>query len=548
MYLDIFFKVLGGLGLFLYGMGHLSNGMQKIAGERLKKILSLLTGNRFAAIGMGVFITALVQSSSVSTVMTIGFVNASLLTLQQALGVILGANIGTTVTGWLLALKIGVYGLPLAGLASLMYMFSSKEKNKNRALTLLGLGLLFLGLEFMSDGFKPFRTMPEFIKFFQSFNASPNGTLYYPGIIKATLVGACVTAIVQSSAATLGITITLAVQGLITYETAVALVLGENIGTTVTALLASLTATTNAKRAAYAHTLINIIGVCWVIPIFPFYLTFLSKISNVNHIPTAIATAHTTFNILNVCFFVPFVGYFSRFLTWAVPEDKNIVASNKVTHLDSLMTDLPSVVIGQTKEEILTMGNEIYQVFEKINAVYLDRDKANEAVDFVAIVEDRMDLFEKEITDANFAIMHKGLDESEISETRENLIVCEEYESISDYQLRISKTLKKIIDHDVYLDDMRKNTIVNLHNDIEAIFKDVNTAYRTNSKDAFILALKKCNNIKGTYHKARQLHLDNIPTELKDAMLSTGYMDILNYYRRIKEHLYAIIETYIKIQ
>ncbi|MGL5231937.1 MAG: Na/Pi symporter, partial [Fusobacteriaceae bacterium] len=175
MYLDIFFKVLGGLGLFLYGMGHLSNGMQKIAGERLKKILSLLTGNRFAAIGMGVFITALVQSSSVSTVMTIGFVNASLLTLQQALGVILGANIGTTVTGWLLALKIGVYGLPLAGLASLMYMFSSKEKNKNRALTLLGLGLLFLGLEFMSDGFKPFRTMPEFIKFFQSFNASPNG-------------------------------------------------------------------------------------------------------------------------------------------------------------------------------------------------------------------------------------------------------------------------------------------------------------------------------------------------------------------------------------
>ena len=548
MYLEIFFKVLGGLGIFLYGMNHLSNGMQKIAGERLKKILSLLTGNRFAAIGMGIVVTGLVQSSSVSTVMTIGFVNASLLTLQQALGVILGANIGTTITGWLLALKIGIYGLPLAGAASLAYMFSSKEKNKNRALTVLGLGLLFLGLEFMSDGFKPVRTMPEFIKFFQSFDAAPNGVLNYPGIIKATLVGASVTAVVQSSAATLGITIALAVQGLINYETAVALVLGENIGTTMTALLASLTATTNAKRAAYAHTLINIIGVCWVIPIFPFYLVLLSKYSNAVNLPTAIAAAHTTFNILNVCLFTPFVPYFARFLNYIVPEGKDVTISNKVTHLDSLMSEIPTVVIGQTKAEILTMGDEIFQVFDKINNVYLDRSKISDSLNFISIVEDRMDLFEKEITDANFAIMNKGLDDNEITETRENLIVCEEYESISDYQLRIGKTLCKIIEHDVYLDEMRKTTIVNLHNDIVVIFKDVNIAYKTNSKDTFIMALKKCNNIKGTYNRARQLHLDNIPAELKHAMLSTGYMDILNYYRRIKEHLYAIIETYIKIQ
>ncbi|MGL5902571.1 MAG: Na/Pi cotransporter family protein, partial [Cetobacterium sp.] len=263
MYLDIFFKVLGGLGLFLYGMENMSKGMQKMAGERLKKILAVLTTNRLLAIVMGVFVTGLVQSSSVSTVMTIGFVNASLLSLKQALGVILGANIGTTITGWILVLKIGKYGLPMAGAAAISTMFFTSEKAKTRAMAIMGLGLIFFGLELMSDGLKPLRSLPEFVSLFHAFTADT-----YLGVLKAAAVGALLTAVVQSSSATLGITITLAVQGLIDYPTAVALVLGENVGTTITALLASLNATANAKRAAYAHTIINITGVLWATTIF----------------------------------------------------------------------------------------------------------------------------------------------------------------------------------------------------------------------------------------------------------------------------------------
>ena len=547
MYWSVAFEVIGGLGLFLYGMGHMSSGMQKIAGDRLKKVLSLLTSNRIAAILVGIFITGLVQSSSVSTVMTIGFVNASLLTLKQALGVILGANIGTTITGWILVLKIGKYGLPMAGIAAIAYTFSNNEKRKTKALTVMGLGLIFLGLEIMSNGLKPLQSLPEFVNLFQVFNAAPEGIISFSGVLKAAIVGALLTAVVQSSSATLGITITLAVQGLINYETAVALVLGENIGTTLTALLASLNASANAKRAAYAHTLINIFGVCWVVPLFGWYLFFLKKIIDPTvSIAGAIATAHTIFNILNVLIFIPFIGYMADFLRILVKDDKEIV-TEKITHLDDLMVDFPSVIISQTMEEILEMGKEIQNSFVKLNEIYLNRSLVDKNLQLIMDSEEKLDLYQKEITDINFIILHKGLDATNVTLTRENLIICDEYETISDYLLRISKITKKIINNDIYLDEMRENTIIKLHTEINEIFDHVNEAYRTKNKDLFVLALKKCNNIKGTYSKARKIHLDTLTVSESQTMLSTGYMDMLNSYRRIKEHLGSIIEIFVKL-
>ena len=339
MYLDIAFNVLGGLGIFLFGMDSMSSGMQKLAGQRLKKILALLTTNRVVAILMGMFVTMLVQSSSVSTVMTIGFVNASLLTLKQALGVIFGANIGTTITGWILVLNIGKYGLPMVGAGAILYMFLKGEKAKTRALTFMGLGMIFLGLQLMSNGLKPVRSMPEFVRLFSLFSADT-----YFGVLKVAFIGALITAIVQSSSATLGITITLAVQGLIDYPTAVALVLGENVGTTITAFLATLNANANAKRAAYAHTIINTVGVIWVTAIFPYYLDFLSNFGSPEaNITMAIATAHTMFNVSNVIIFTPFIGYLADFLTKIVKDDEK--TSERITHIDELMLKLSLIHI-----------------------------------------------------------------------------------------------------------------------------------------------------------------------------------------------------------
>lgn len=543
MYLDVLFKVVGGLGLFLYGMENMSSGMQKIAGDKLKKILAALTTNRIMAILMGIFVTGLAQSSSVSTVMTIGFINASLLTLQQGLGVILGANIGTTITGWLLALNIGKYGLPIVGFAAIAFMFVKGEKSRTRALTVMGFGFIFLGLELMSKGLSPLRTLPEFINLFHSFKADS-----FFGVVKVAMVGALLTGVVQSSAATLGITITLATQGLIDYPTAVALVLGENVGTTVTALLASLGASSNAKRAAYAHTLINIVGVMWATITFRPYLSILAHFSDSTaNMATAIATAHTMFNIINVILFIPFIGYLAKFLCTIVKDDDNGVI--RVTKLSSLMVTLPNVIIDQTRTEVLTMAANIKEIFFKLEEVYYNSSKLEAYNEEIDAIEEKLDLYEKEVSDANFTILNKGLEASYVEETRGNLITCDEYETISDYLKRVSNSLMRLKKDDLELTQERKETLQKLNHMVFDFFDDINKAYKTKDRDLFMLSISKYTAIKNLYKEARHGHFDEEAKndETIPAKLSTGYMDILNYYRRATDHVYNIIEHYAKI-
>ena len=541
MYLNIIFNVIGGLGIFLYGMENMSGGMQKLAGKRLKKILAALTTNRIMAVLIGIFVTMLVQSSSVSTVMTIGFVNASLLTLKQALGVILGANIGTTVTGWLLVLNIGKYGLPITGAAAIAYVFFRSDKARTRSLTVMGLGLIFLGLDLMSNGLKPIRSMPEFIELFKLFNADT-----YFGAVKVACIGALITGIVQSSAATLGITITLAVQGLIDYPTAVALVLGENVGTTITAFLASLGATTNAKRAAYAHTIINMLGVIWVTSIFPFYIKFLGHIVDIeNNITFGIATAHTMFNVLNVFLFIPFTGPLSNFLTKIVKDSGK--SDEKVTKLDKLMVGTPSLIVGQTKVEVLAMAQNIKEMMFALEETYAKNEMISDAkLSRLQKMEDNLDLYQKEITDVNFLILNKDLTDSMREETRKNLEVCDEYETISDYLMRIGKSIRKIQDHDIQINDKARKTLFDLNENIEILFREINMAFETKDKERFIKSIKKANEITEKFRQARSFHLENVK-EGSSAVFSTSYMDILNHYRRIRDHIFNIIEVFTRL-
>ena len=541
MYFDIAFNVLGGLGIFLFGMDSMSSGMQKLAGQRLKKILALLTTNRVVAILMGMLVTMLVQSSSVSTVMTIGFVNASLLTLKQALGVIFGANIGTTITGWILVLNIGKYGLPMVGAGAILYMFLKGEKAKTRALTFMGLGMIFLGLQLMSNGLKPVRSMPEFVRLFSLFSADS-----YFGVLKVAFVGALITAIVQSSSATLGITITLAVQGLIDYPTAVALVLGENVGTTITAFLATLNANANAKRAAYAHTIINTIGVIWVTGIFPYYLDFLSNFgSPETNITMAIATAHTMFNVSNVIIFTPFIGILADFLTKIVKDDEK--TSERITHIDELMLKTPSVVVGQTKTEVLTMGKNISEMFSTLKDIYhSNRSISEEEVKRMRKIEDDLDIYQKEITTANFIILNnKNITDNLKIDTKNNLEVCDEYETISDYLMRIISSLKRLQDNSIPITEEEKNTLSTMNKDTEELFRNINTAYATKNKEMMIRSIEKANAITENYRIAKDKHLVNAGChETPIAMLTTSYMDTLNYYRRVRDHIYNIIEGF----
>ena len=260
--IDMTIAVLGGLAIFVYGMNIMSDGLQQIAGEKLKAVLSLMTKNRFLAIATGALVTAIIQSSSATTVMTVGFVNAGLLTLVQSIGVIFGANIGTTITGQLVALKLDSLAMPSIIIAVAGLLVAKKASVRGTLKTLLGFGFLFFGMSLMSSELKVLAGNEDFVKCFSSFDCTPRPgeSMPFMHILGAIAIGTACTVLVQSSSATIGITIALAESGVISVWTAVPIVFGDNIGTTVTALLASIGTNANAKRAALVHALFNLIG------------------------------------------------------------------------------------------------------------------------------------------------------------------------------------------------------------------------------------------------------------------------------------------------
>lgn len=537
MALELIFMVVGGLGIFLYGMENMSENMQKLAGNKLKNIIHLLTKNRVMAIILGTIATVVVQSSSVSTVMVIGMVNASIMNLTQAIGVILGANIGTTVTGWVLVLNIGKYGLPMAGAGALIGMWSKDERSQAKAKLLMSLGMVFLGLEFMGNGFRPLRTMPEFVEMFQRFSVTGMGS-----VVMVAAVGALLTALVQSSSATLGITITLAAQGLIDYKTGAALVIGLNIGTTITALIASFGANANAKRAAWSHTLINIVGLLWIMPLYGYYTEAMALIVDpVVNITKYLAVSHTVFNLINALAFVPFISKLASFLERVIKDREETVVS--ITHLDMRLIKTPAVVVEQTKEEIAGMGRDIQSMFISLSGSILGKGKMNESNKFMIDIEEKLDIVQKEITDVNFALLNEELEQEDVKFTRENLQVADEYETVSDYLVRISNSLHKLEKNDILLNNTKKETLDKLHLKIEDLFNYVNGAYETGNKDIIIEAMNRSAAIKELYNKARKEHMERVAENKMPAMLSTAYMDILNYYRRIKDHMVNVVET-----
>lgn len=536
--MDILFKVIGGLGIFLYGMESMSEGMQKLAGERLKKIISALTTNRLMAVLVGIVATVIVQSSSVTTVMVIGFVNALLMNLSQALGVILGANIGTTVTGWVLVLKIGKYGLPMAGVGALMGMFSKDSKGKYRAMLIMGLGMIFFGLELMSDGFKPLRSMPEFIEMFQKFHVTGFGTL-----LMVATVGALLTALVQSSSATLGITITLAAQGLIDVNTGVALVLGLNVGTTITALLASIGAKPNAKRAAYAHTIINIAGILWMLPIYNQYLLFLNRfVDSATETTKYLATAHTVFNIVNALLFVPLLPIMAKLLEKFVKSEEEIEKS--FTHLDSRLLDTPSLALDVGKKEILSLDNTIKGMFEYLKeAIGTELGAEDRKVKMIFETENRIDLIQKEMFGYLKELLKKDMLDTNIDKARNQLALVDEYESVSDYVTDITKLHLKLKENGMSLNSDKKAAIYGLQDEIEEFLTFVTGAYKDNKSDIMIEAVNKSNDITIKFKKLRDEHVTRIVEEDIDPMVSAMYMDILTNYRKLKNHIYHIAEV-----
>ena len=550
-------EVIGGLGIFLLGMKYMSEGLQTISGDRLRKMISLVTNNRIMGVLVGVMVTCIVQSSSVTTVMVVGFVNSGIMTLMQAIGVIFGANIGTTITGWILVLKIGKYGLPMLGIAAFFFLFSKRERLRYIGMAVMGVGMVFFGLELMKNGFKPIRDMHEFEIWFHAFKATT-----YLGIIKCAMVGCILTMIVQSSSATLGITIGLASTGVIEFQTAAALVMGENIGTTITAWLASLGTTTTAKRAAYAHVLFNVIGTSWFILMFPvaikavsatinFYMGFNPLGIDIDdmddekfaHIITAgIALTHTSFNVVNVLVFLPFAGLLGKLVTKLVPE-KGKKEISHLSYLNVRMLDTPSLGIVQSMDEVAEMGHHTEKMFGFLREI-VESDKPNE--DLVKKLfhrEEILDIVQKEITEFLGNMLSGNVPHDVAIAGRQQIRMADEYESISDYLANILKLRLKLNKEGMSFTDEEDRELMNLHDKVADYVRMITDSIKVGMPEIISKANTNGDMITHEIKELRARHLERVGQKTTTPLHSLIYTDILNCYRRVKDHALNIAEA-----
>lgn len=550
--------VIGGLGLFLLGMKNLSDGMQAIAGASLRRLISAVTDNRFLAVGTGVAVTCFLQSSSISTVIVVGFVNSGLMALHQAIGVIMGANIGTTITGWILTLQVGKYGLPILGLAGLVFLFTKRERARYVAMTIMGLGMVFFGLELMKDGFKPLREMEAFVNAFAWFAADS-----YFGVLKCALVGCLLTFLVQSSSATLAITIGLTSTGVIPFPTAAALVLGENIGTTITAVLASLGATTDAKRAAYAHVLFNVVGVAWITAVFSSYITGIDHFVayEMGHHPIglemsstedeqqfaqvvtfAIAATHTGFNVVNTIFFLPFVRIFARVLERLVPG-RVVKELPHLTSLDIRMLETPVIAIEQSHSEVRKMAAGAMKMMSWAARIVFTSERDDRRIEKLFHREEVLDTMEHEVVNFLSDLLSGSVPHSVIEECRLQLRVADELESISDTIAVIVKAELKIRNAGLELSDTQRKDLESLHLLVADYLQLVIDAFEHNRAEAITRAHSAGAAITRRIKDLRSIHLTSLTAGKIDPVVSTSYLTMLLNYRRLKDHCLNIAEA-----
>lgn len=410
MAMQIAIGLLGGLGMFLFGMKMMSAGLEKIAGERLKKIIEVLTSNKYVGVLVGAGVTAVIQSSSATTVMVVGFVNAGMMNLNQAIGVIMGANIGTTVTGQLISFKLEDIAPLVLGLGVAVWLFSKNRRTKQIAEIFIGLGLLFVGMGAMSDAVRPLREYQGFVDLLISFG---NGG--FKGMILGIFAGFAITFAVQSSSASIGLLIALASQGLIPIESALPILYGDNIGTCTTALISSIGASKMAKKAALMHLLFNIIGTL----IFMFLLNkpilHLVIAMNPEDVARQIANTHTFFNLINVILQLPFAGFLVYLVNKLIKDDApDDDLTPGIKYLDNRILETPSIAFGLVVKEILHMGNVARENFERSMQGFFDKDEAKAQEVFK--VEPLINQMEKQIatylsklSDAQLSAHQKGI-------------------------------------------------------------------------------------------------------------------------------------------
>lgn len=458
-------KLFGGLALFLFGMEQMADALKAVAGERMKGILAKLTSNRFMGAATGAFVTAIIQSSSVTTVLVVGFITAGLMSLSQSIGVIMGANIGTTITAQIVAFKVTKAALLMIGVGFSMLFASKQDRIKHYGAMLMGLGLVFFGMSVMSDAMKPLRTYQPFLDLMISMENPLIGILVAAGF----------TGLIQSSSATTGIVIVMASQGFITLPAGIALAFGANVGTCVTAMLASIGKPREAVRAAMVHVIFNIAGVLvWLmfIPQLAEFVTSFSpthpELSGIEKLgaetPRQIANAHTIFNIANTLIFIWFTAQLARVVEWLIPdrllEEEGLAVSAK--YLDDELLSTPSLALDRVRLEVLHMGEKVQDMLSRIMPAILTGDR--KTLDDVAQLDDEVDILYEQIIDYLGKISKQSMTDNQTAEFLALMEAVGDLENIGDtIETNMVALGHERIDHGFSISEPTKQVLNGFH-------------------------------------------------------------------------------------
>ena len=539
-------SLFGGLGMFLYGMEMMIDGMKIAAGNRMRSVLEKLTSNRFLAVGVGAFVTMVIQSSSATTVMLVSFVNSGLLSFVQGLGVILGSNIGSTITAQIVAFKVTDYALALIAVGAIMALFSKKDATKNIGFVILGFGLLFYGMKVMSDTMKPLRSNPTFNSILTSFE-NP-----FMGI----LAGAAFTALIQSSSATTGIVITLASGGSITLEAGIPLIFGANVGTCVTALLAGLNASREAKRVAIAHVTFNLLGVglfCFWIPTFA---EFISQTSD--NIPRQIANAHTIFNILATVVFIPFTPLVAKLILQYFPDEEidRDISKPAVMHLDENTLETPAIAITNAQAEIRGVIGLLERVVGSVAMPFLSNeslsDVENEEEDFEKGLQNRIEkitFLNNEISSYLIKINNQDLTDIQSKEVFTLVSVVNNVNSIKNsVGLRLHDLIiKKEMEEDG-LSDSLLNEIESFHKKMVKQIKRLGKFFEKYDQTKIDKIVSKGKKYKDLEEKYRIEHIKRSDVGSDETKSSVIYQELMDMFKEISIFIDLIAERLSELE
>ena len=540
------FGFLGGLGMFLYGMNIMADGMQKTAGSKMSSFLGMLTNNRFLAVALGALITAIIQSSGATTVMVVGFVSAGVLNLSQAVGVIMGANIGTTITAWIVSMsqlgdafevmKPGFYAPAIIGIGALLLVFAKSQKKKTIGEIMIGLGLLFIGLDFMSGSINPYTDAPIFAKAFEILGGNP---------LLGMIIGALVTALLQSSSASVGILQTLAMNGIVTTNAAIYITLGQNIGSCVTAMLSSMGGSRTAKRAAVMHLTFNVIGaiVFGSIGFIFFSLRPAFAASNINAVQISIF--HTIFNLSMTTLLFPFADVLVKISGMVVKEKKeeepvveDAETAATLKHLDERIFESPAFAVETAALEVVHMGQITYEnVVRAIDSVLTVN---SDEVETVFKTEQTINNMEKMLTEYLIKVDNLSLTEKQKKVVNNLFYSVSDIERIGDHAENLAEQAQYMVEHGLQFSTTGMDDLKSISDSVLKSFQYAIDARQNGNMEAVRKVSQYEDDVDSQEEELREKHIERLSAGECKASAGVVFLDIISNLERVSDHAYNL--------